>query len=150
MNNRVLQKQIPTKPKFLHIPMNDSPIPNIRQAQARLQNERECETVGKNIKLPQPFKKRNYIFWAIAFGEGFETRVPDDNLRVSAVDASEDLLGVGESGGRRESADGGDAGEREERERRRGFEEVGMELFELKWRVEGVEKRKEMIRRRIG
>lgn len=111
--------------------MNDSSILNIRQAQARLENKRESETVGENIKLTQAIKELNGIVRTVALGEMFEAGVPEDDLG-GTLDALEDELGVGEGGGG-ESADGSDAGEREERERRRGFDEVGMELFELKW-----------------
>lgn len=50
----------------------------------------------------------------------------------------EDFLGVREAG--IESASEGDLGEREGSERSVGFDEVGMELFELERGAEAVEK----------
>ena len=54
------------------------------------------------------------------------------------IEAFEDLLGVREIGS--ESRDKGEFSERESGEGSVGFDEVGMELFELKWGVEALEK----------
>lgn len=79
------------------------------------------------MKTLQLIKKHNCINGIFAFGEGFQARIPRQNLRVFEV--FEDFLSVRETG--IERADEGDSSEREGSERSVGFDEVGMELFEL-------------------
>ena len=58
----------------------------------------------------------------------------------------EDALGIRKIGS--ESSNEGEFSERERKSRERsvGFDEVGMELFELKWGVEAVEKIVKVLR----
>lgn len=72
--------------------------------------------------------------WGGAFGEEFEGRVPGNDIWGGRV--VEELVSVGETGC--EGAHCGHARKRERGERGVGFDEEGVDLFEFKWCVEGL------------
>lgn len=119
--------------------MDDPGVREVEEAGASLEDEGTGEGVGKNIEPAQAVEEGDRVEGGSALGQGLEVRIPvEDGWLFVVVETLEDLEGVGEAWG--EGADGGDSRKREDGERGVGLDEMGMNLFEFRWRGEVAEK----------